>query len=91
MSMQPRKTHKVIVMLMTLVGCTCAGSTALAAPNGDQASCQAILTLTDAPNQYRDDVAREFAAAGFPPGEIYSLAARATGTTEEECLASIGL
>jgi hypothetical protein len=90
MSMQPRKTHKVIVMLMTLVGFTCAGSTALAAPNSDQASCEAILTLTDAPNQYRDDVAREFAALGFPPGEIYSLAARATGTTEEECLASIG-
>jgi hypothetical protein len=39
----PRR--KLIVVLMTLVGCTCAGSTALAAPNGDQASCQAIFDL----------------------------------------------
>jgi hypothetical protein len=62
---------------------------ALAAPNSDHAGCEAILTLTDTPGQFRDDLAREFAAL-VPAGDIYSLAARATGTTEEECLASIG-
>jgi len=66
-----------------------AGATAaLAAPNSDQAGCEAILTLTDTPGRFRDDLAREFAAL-VPAGDIYSLAARATGTTEEECLASI--
>jgi len=53
------------------------------------AACEAILTLTDTPGQFRDDLAREFAAL-VPAGDIYSFAARATGTTEEECLASIG-
>jgi hypothetical protein len=76
-------------MLVTLV-CICASSaTALAAPNGDQASCEAILTSPDAHARIRDDVAREFAAEDFPPGEHYSAVARAPGTTEEECLASI--
>jgi hypothetical protein len=84
--------RKLIVMLMTLAGCTFVGPTALAvaAPNADHASCEAILTSPDAHVGIRDDVAREFAAAGFPPGDIYSLAARATGTTVEECEASIG-
>ena len=82
--------RKLIVMLMTLVGCTFASSTALAAPNADHASCEAILTTPDAHVGIRDDVAREFAAADFPPGDIYRLAARATGTTVEECEASIG-
>jgi hypothetical protein len=88
-----RNMRKLIVRLMMLVGCTFAGSaasTALAAPNPDHASCEAILTSPDAHIGIRDDVAREFAAADFPPGDIYSLAARATGTTEEECEASIG-
>jgi hypothetical protein len=53
---------------------------ASAAPNGDHASCEAILTSPDAHVQIRDDVAREFAAE-VPPGDIYSAAARATGTT----------
>ena len=87
--------RRSIVMLMTLVGCTSvasAGATAaLAAPNPDHAGCQAILTTPDAHIRIRDDVAREFAAAGFPPGEIYGLVARAEGATEEECLASVGL
>ena len=66
------------------------GAPAFAAPSGDHASCEAILTLSDAPNQYRDDVAREFAAEDFPPGDIYSVAARATGTTVEQCEAVFG-
>jgi hypothetical protein len=78
--------RKLIVMLMTLVGFTCAGSTALAAPNSDHASCEAILTSPDAHIQIRDDVAREFAAADSPPGDIYSSVARTKGATEEECL-----
>jgi hypothetical protein len=73
-------------MLMTLVGCACVGSPALAAPNADRASCQAILTTPDAHIQIRDDVAREFAAEDFPPGAIYGAVARATGTTDQECL-----
>jgi hypothetical protein len=81
----------LIVMLMTLVASTCAGSTALAAPNADHASCSAILSSADAHLGIRDDVARFFASADFPPGDIYSLAARATGTTPEECEASIGV
>jgi hypothetical protein len=40
--------RKLIVMLMTLVGCTCASSTALAAPNADYASGQAIVISPDA-------------------------------------------
>jgi hypothetical protein len=87
--------RKVIVMLMTLVGCasvaSAVASAALAAPNPSHASCQAILTTPDAHSQIRDDVAREFPAAGFPPGEIYGLVARAKGATEEDCLASVGL
>ena len=82
--------HKLVVMLIRLVGCAFAGSTALAAPNPDHASCQAILTFTDAPNRARDNLAREFAAEDFPPGQIYSSAARAKGATERECLAAIG-
>ncbi len=40
--------RKLIVMLVTVV-CICAASaTALAAPNGDHASCEAILTSPDA-------------------------------------------
>ena len=82
--------RKLIVMLVALV-CICATSaTAHAAPNGDHASCEAILTVPDAHIQIRGGVAREFAAADSPPGDIYSLAARATGTTVEECEASIG-
>ena len=77
--------RKLIVICMTLVVCMCAGSTALAAPNGDHASCEAILTSPDAHIQIRGGVAREFAAEDFPPGEIYSVAARAPGTTVEEC------
>jgi hypothetical protein len=46
--------RKLIVMLMTLVGYTCVASTALAAPNADRASCQAILTTPDAHSQIRD-------------------------------------
>ena len=61
---------------------------ASAAPNGDHASCEAILTSPDAHIQFRDDTAREFTTRGFPPGEIMSGAARAPGTTEEECQAS---
>jgi hypothetical protein len=53
------------------------------------ASCETILTSPDAHIQIRDDVAREFAADVLAPGDIYSSAARATGTTEEECEASI--
>ena len=80
--------RKLIVMLVTLV-CMCAASaTALAAPNGDHASCEAILTSPDAHIQFRDDTAREFTTRGFPPGEIMSGAARAPGTTEEECQAN---
>ena len=80
--------RKLIVMLMALVGCTFTGSTALAAPSGDHASCEAILTSPDAHIQFRDDTAREFTTRGFPPGEIMSGAARAPGTTEEECQAN---
>jgi hypothetical protein len=80
--------RKLIVMLVTLV-CICAASaTAVAAPNGDHASCEAILTSPDAHNRFRDEVATEFATRGFPPGEIYSAAAGVPGTTEEECQAS---
>jgi hypothetical protein len=78
-----------ILVPISLVGFTFAGSPALAAPNGDHASCEAILTSPDAHIQIRDDVAREFAADVLAPGDIYSSAARATGTTEEECEASI--
>ena len=80
--------RKLTVLLITLMGCTCGGSTALAAPNADQASCEAILTSPDAHIQFRDDTAREFTTRGFPPGEIMSGAARAPGTTEEECQAN---
>jgi hypothetical protein len=80
--------RRLTVLLITLVGCSCAGSTALAAPNGDHASCEAILTSPDAHIQFRDDTAREFTTRGFPPGEIMSGAARAPGTTEEECQAN---
>ena len=80
--------RKLTVLLITLVGCSCAGSTALAAPNADHASCEAILTSPDAHIQFRDDTAREFTTRGFPPGEIMSGAARAPGTTEEECQAN---
>jgi hypothetical protein len=85
-----RVGRKLIVTVIALVAFACIGSTALAAPNGDHASCEAILTSPDAHIQIRDDVAREFAAEDSPPGVIYSSAARATGTTEEECLASLG-
>jgi hypothetical protein len=78
------------VAVLAGLGFTFAGSPAFAV-NGDHASCEAILTSPDAHIQIRDDVAREFAAAGEPPGDIYSFVARdATGTTEEECEASIG-
>jgi len=80
--------RRLTVLLITLVGYSCAGSTALAAPNGDHASCEAILTSPDAHIQFRDDTAREFTTRGFPPGEIMSGAARAPGTTEEECQAN---
>ena len=80
--------RKLTVLLITLMGCTCAGSTALAAPNGDHASCEAILTWPDAQVQFRDNTAVEFTTRGFPPGEIMSGAARASGTTEEECQAN---
>jgi hypothetical protein len=81
--------RKRIVPLMTLVAFfTGAGSTALAAPNGEHASCEAILTWPDAQIQFRDNTAVEFTTRGFPPGEIVSAAARAPGTTEEECQAS---
>jgi hypothetical protein len=80
--------RRLTVLLITLLGCSCAGSTALAAPNGDHASCEAILTSPDAHIQFRDDTAREFTTRGFPPGEIMSGAARAPGTTEEECQAN---
>jgi hypothetical protein len=79
-----------VVLSLGLVGP--AASTALAAPNGDHASCEAILTSPDAHVGIRDDVAREFAAAEARPGDIYSSVARdATGTSEEECEVSIGL
>ena len=61
---------------------------ASAAPNGDHASCEAILTSPDAHIEFRDDTAREFTTRGFPPGEIMSGAARAPGTTEEQCQAN---
>ena len=80
--------RKLVVLLMTLAGCTYAGSPALAAPNGDHASCEAILTWPDAQVQFRDNTAVEFTTRGFPPGEIMSGAARADGTTEEECQAN---
>lgn len=64
---------------------------ASAAPNADHASCEAILTSPDAHVQIRDDVSREVAAEDFPPGDLYSVAARATGTTEAECEAALGL
>jgi hypothetical protein len=82
--------RKLIATLLTLVACTGAGSTAVAAPNAEQASCMAILTSRDVQLQIRDDTAREVAAEDFPPGELYSVAARATGTTEEECEAALG-
>ena len=63
---------------------------ASAAPNADRASCEAILTSPDAHLQIRDDVSREVAAEDFPPGDLYSAAARATGTTEQECEAALG-
>jgi hypothetical protein len=83
----------LIVMLLALIVCACIGSTAFAAPNVERASCQAILTNPDAHAQIRDGLAREFAGAhqtgeGPPPGAIYSAAARATGTNEQECLES---
>jgi hypothetical protein len=82
--------RKVIVMAIAAVAFAGTGSTALAAPNADDASCEAILTSPDAHVQIRDDVAREFADEDSPPGVVYSSAARATGTTEEECQASLG-
>jgi hypothetical protein len=82
--------RKLAVLLMTLVGCTYAASPAVAAPNADHASCEAILTSPDAHVQIRDDVSREVAAEDFPPGDLYSDAARATGTTEQECEAGLG-
>jgi hypothetical protein len=88
-----REMRMRLFLAATLCAAAVAGAgatAALAAPNSNQAGCEAILTLTDTPGQFRDDLAREFAALDFPPGDIYSLAARATGTTEEECLASIG-
>jgi hypothetical protein len=63
---------------------------ASAAPNADRASCEAILTSPDAHVQIRDDVSREVAAEDLPPGDLYSAAARATGTTEQECEAALG-
>jgi hypothetical protein len=81
--------RKLVVTLTTLVAFACTDATAFAAPNGDRASCEAILTSPDAHVQIRDDVALEFAAEDFPPGDIYSSAARATGTTEIECEASL--
>jgi hypothetical protein len=77
--------RKLIVLLMTLAGCTYAASPAVAAPNADHASCEAILTSPDAHEQIRDDVALMFAAEDFAPGDIYSVAARVEGTTVEEC------
>lgn len=84
--MQP----KLIVILMTLVACVYLSSSALAAPNPAHASCQAILTNPDAHERIRDGLAREFAAGDFPPGSIYSAAARAVGTTTDECETAIG-
>ena len=80
----------LIVMLTGLVACTCAGAPALAAPNADHASCSAILSSADAHLGIRDDVARFFASADFPPGVIYSSAAHARATTPEECEEAIG-
>ena len=53
------------------------------APNADRASCEAILTSPDAHVQIRDEVAREVAAEDFPPGDLYSVAARATGRRQK--------
>ena len=78
-------------MLMALVASISVASAALAAPNPDHAGCQAILTTPDAHIRIRDDVAREFSALGFPPGEIYGLVAREKGATEDECLEAAGL
>jgi len=84
--------RKLIVLLVLLVGCISLASTALAAPNPERANCQAILTSFDAQIQERDDLAREFAGFDFPPGAIYShVSTTATGTTPEECLASVEL
>jgi hypothetical protein len=68
--------RKLIVMLVTVV-CICAGSaTALAAPNADHASCEAIVTFPDTQEQIRDGVARDFAANARPAGfNIYSTVA----------------
>jgi len=85
-----RKPAAVGTVVMSLVLVGPAGSTALAAPNPDHASCEAILTSPDAHIQIRGGVAREFAAEDFPPGDIYSVAARAPGTTVEECEAPFG-
>jgi hypothetical protein len=81
----------MIVMLTAfVVGSTSAGSTALATPNGEHANCQAILSSPDAQRRLRDDIAREFTAADFPPGDIYKLVSlRVVGTTYGECLASL--
>jgi hypothetical protein len=62
---------------------------ASAAPDAEHSSCEAILSSPDAHVQIRDDVAREVAAEDFPPGDLYSVAARATGTTEAECEAAL--
>ena len=63
--------RKLIVMVVTVV-CICAGSaTALAAPNADHASCEAIVTFPDTQERIRDGVAREFAAEVLA-GAIFS-------------------
>ena len=79
--------HKPVVVATAVVSLALVAP-ASAAPNGDHASCEAILTSPDAHIQFRDDTAREFTTRGFPPGEIMSGAARASGTTEEECQAN---
>jgi hypothetical protein len=79
--------HKPVAVATAVVSLTLVAP-ASAVPNGDHASCEAILTSPDAHIQFRDEVAREFTTRGFPPGEIMSGAARAPGTTEEECQAN---
>jgi hypothetical protein len=65
---------------------------ALALPNGDHASCQAILSAVDGQRQERDDIARFFASLGFPPGSLYHVVSRdVTGTTYEVCAANVPL
>jgi hypothetical protein len=63
---------------------------ALALPNGNHASCQAILSAVDGQRQERDDIALYFASLGFPPGNLYHVISRdVTGATYDECAANV--